>query len=139
MASTVKLPINDPNILGTSRGLVTVLWAIREHGPLTFEKLFEMLFSSAANVSPTSSDVRNLRTTAVNIAENSRLLAEALERLQDAGVIKIEGGELASLKHITSATLGAAIKAAKFRQTAGWGLVRGFHGDAIRGRTEAHL
>ena len=111
MASTVKLPISDPNSLGTSRGLVTVLWAIREHGPLTFEKLFEMLFSSAANVSPTSSDVRNLRTTAVNIAENSRLLAEALERLQDAGVIKIEGGELASLKHITSATLGAAIKA----------------------------
>jgi hypothetical protein len=111
MASKVKLPLRDAKDLGTSRGMVTVLWTVREHGPLTFEKLFEMLFSSAANINPTSSDVRNLRTTAVSIADNTRLLAEALERLTEAGVVQIEGGDLSLVKHITSATMGAAIKA----------------------------
>src|ERR1044071_7948042 len=111
MASTVKLPLINAGFLGTAQGMVTVLWAIREHGPLTFEKLFEILFSSAANFSPTTSDVRNLRTTAVSIADNTRMLAEALERLTEAGVIVVEGGDLMAVKQISNATLGAAIKA----------------------------
>jgi hypothetical protein len=111
MASTVKLPLKDAGALGTARGMVIVLWAIREHGPLTFEKLFEMLFSSAGNFAPTSSDVRNLRTTAVSIADSTRMLAEALERLTEAGVIQVEGGDLSAVKQISNATLGAAIKA----------------------------
>lgn len=110
MESKIKLPLKDANMLGTTRGMIIALWAIREHGPLTFEKLFETLFSTT-NFSATTSDVRNLRTTAVNIADNSRLLAEALERLNQAGLVNIEGGELAAVKHITSATLGTAIKA----------------------------
>src|SRR5450755_3003415 len=104
---SINLPLKDPSILASPHGVITVLWAIRNYGPLTFEKLFELIFSGGNQ----ALEVNASATTGITIGNNTKLLAAALETLVDSGLLIVDGGDLTLLSEMTAKNIKAAIQA----------------------------
>src|SRR5689334_16163398 len=102
------LPVSDIDALASSQGPMIILWAIRQHGPLSFNHLFELIYVGDRR----SPDVhRTNESRSINVSTVTRVMVGALHRLLDAGLIKINAGNLDDLVRHDQQTASAALAA----------------------------
>jgi hypothetical protein len=68
------IPVPNHHLVGTRQGVMIVLWTIREHGPLSFARLYELVYGT-----------ERLGPSQLNF------ISEALGHLAHAGLIAFDG------------------------------------------------
>src|SRR5947209_408102 len=74
------IPLRDWRILQTKRGPLVVLWAIRDKGPLTFTRLFQLTCMGDQDATLTG-----------NVSEQANSLIHALQILVEGKMIQLSG------------------------------------------------
>src|SRR5258708_5943564 len=94
------LPVTDTDVLASSQGPMIILWTIRQHGPLNFNRLFELIYVGEHHAA--SAVHLTNESHSINVASLTRVIVGALRRLVEAGLIKVNAGNLDGLdKHAT--------------------------------------
>jgi hypothetical protein len=75
------IPLNDLHLLASPRGLIIVLWTIREQSPITFDGLLKTIFQAPEG--------HVAGTERVNVSNAARYLADAVKRLVDNGLVEL--------------------------------------------------
>lgn len=83
------IPIDDVDILGSTKGPAIILWAIRKHQPLTLGKLFEVVW--AGDMDKKSKRRVSTESQGVNIGAASRLMVNSVQQLIEAGLVVVDG------------------------------------------------
>ncbi len=87
------IPVSDWRQISTRHGPSIVLWTIREHGPVSFARLFELVFGAGEE-----------RASISGVGAMSSSLADALRDLNDGGLVELEGATLDEVRLTTRET-----------------------------------
>jgi hypothetical protein len=90
------VPLRDLRLLSSPQGVLIILWVIREKGPLSFARLFDLVCIGEPGEFPTG-DIEG--TGMVSLSSASRRIAEACKTLIEGGLVELVDGSLNQLEN----------------------------------------